>query len=202
MSNEHKPLTPGVRQSDVAVPLDFTYRMEATFTDVVSIGIVPEGLRIDAHYQGHVIEGPLAGGIVRGVDYLLIRSDGVSVLDARHTITTAAGRQIAVRGQGYGESDTPLPPAEALGNAPSAAPDATSHLTGVAFCQTAAPDLLWLNRTVLAFTGTANMGTRELHVIGRVMTPEFVLGGRTAWGSTTAGPDAASPGILSERGPR
>jgi hypothetical protein len=62
---------------------------------------VPEALRIDAHYKSTVIEGPLAGGMVRGVDYLLIRSDGVSVLDAREAITTAAGQQIAARAQGH-----------------------------------------------------------------------------------------------------
>jgi hypothetical protein len=42
--------------------------LEATFTDIAVIGMVAEGLRIDAHYNGNVVVGPLAGGIVRGVD--------------------------------------------------------------------------------------------------------------------------------------
>lgn len=169
---------PTAARPSIAAPPDFIYRMEATFTEIVPIGLVPEGLRIDAHYEGRVIEGPLAGSVVRGVDYLLIRPDGVSVLDIRQLITTGTEQQIAIRAQGYGvsEAETPLPSPEALRNAQFAWPDSPSHLLGVAFCQTAAPDFLWLNRTVTAFAGTVNLGTRKVDATGRALTPEMLMG--------------------------
>ena len=56
------------------------YAYEATLTRVVPIGLVPEGVRLDAHYTGTITEGPLAGDAVEGVDYLLLRPDGVGVI--------------------------------------------------------------------------------------------------------------------------
>jgi hypothetical protein len=144
----------------------------------VVIGTVPEGLRIDAHYNGNIIAGPLAGEKVRGVDYLLIRSDGVGVLDVRETITTPAGQVIGVRALGYG-SVRPVPPASAEGvrsqGTQFAWPDAPSPLLGVAMCQTTDPEVLWMNAAMLVFSGTANLGTRKLQAVDRVLTPEIVL---------------------------
>lgn len=163
-----------VPEPTVSAPPDFAYRMEADFTEIVPIGAVPEGLRMDAHYNGTVIEGPLAG-LIRGIDYLLIRSDGVIVLDVRETITTAAGHHIAIRGQGYGLAGAPPPAAGAQQSSPVGSPDVPSPILGVAFCQTTAPEMLWLNRTILAFTGTANLGTGKLQVVARVLTPSMLL---------------------------
>lgn len=169
---------PGVPRPRVAPPSDFVFQLEATFTDVVVIGAVPEGLRIDAHYDGNVIAGPLAGGMVRGVDYLLIRSDGVSVLDIRETITTPAGHRIGVRAQGYGLV-RPVPPGggEVVPSqgAQFAWPDAPSPLLGVAVCQTTDPEFLWMNAAMLVFSGTANLGTSKLQAVARVLTRETVL---------------------------
>jgi hypothetical protein len=157
---------------------DFTFRIEATFTDVAVIGMLPEGLRIDAHYDGNVVAGPLAGARVRGIDYLLIRSDGVGVLDVRETITTPAGHRIAIRAQGYGSlrseprvgtEAVPLPDAKVTW------PDAPRPLLGVATCQTTDPEFLWMNEAMLVFSGTANLGTGKLQAVGRVLTPELVL---------------------------
>ena len=57
------------------------YAFEAEMTRVVPIGLVPEGLRLNAYYQGRITEGPLTGDTVDGVDYFLLRRDGVGVLD-------------------------------------------------------------------------------------------------------------------------
>jgi hypothetical protein len=153
--------------------------MEATFTEVAVIGMLPGGLRLDAHYTGSMMAGPLAGAIVRGVDYLSIRSDGVTVLDVRETITIAAGRCIAVRAEGYGRiGSEPKAGADALPllGAKVPWPDASSPLLGVAFCQTTDPEFLWMNEAMLVFNGTANLGTGKLQAVGRVLTPQMVLG--------------------------
>ena len=154
------------------------FRYEAQFIEVVPIGAVPAGLRIDAHFAGSVIEGPLAGATVRGIDYVLIRADGVSALDVREVITTAAGGRIEVRAQGYGQgrAGAALPPLEVLQSPEFRWPDAPVPILGAAYCQTAAPKLAWLNRTVFVYTGTVNLGTGELHVAVRALTPEMVLG--------------------------
>lgn len=171
-----KPAESSIR---VVPPPDFAFKMEATFTEVAVIGMLPEGLRLDAHYKGSMIAGPLAGASVRGVDYLLIRSDGVTVLDVRETITTATGRCIAVRAQGYGTiGSKPQAGADAvpLQGAKVAWPDASSPLLGVAICQTTDPEFLWMNETLLVFNGTANLGTGKLQAVGRALTPQMVLG--------------------------
>ena len=164
----------------VTPPPDFVVQIEAAFTDVVVIGAVPEGVRIDAHYSGNVIAGPLAGGTVRGVDYLLIRSDGVAVLDVRETITTRAGQCISVRAQGYG-SIRPVHPSGAevvpSQGAPFTWPDAPSPILGTAVCQTSDPEFLWMNAALLVFSGTANLGTNKLQAVAHVLTRETILGG-------------------------
>ena len=179
MKPEDPSSKPALSTARVAPPPDFAFRMEATFTDVAVIGMLPEGLRIDAHYNGSMIAGPLAGAIVRGVDYLLIRSDGVTVLDVRETITTATGSCIAVRAQGYGSvRSEPQAGADAVPpqGAKVAWPDASSPLLGVAICQTTDPEFLWMNEAMLVFNGTANLGTGKLQAVGRVLTPQMVLG--------------------------
>lgn len=163
----------------LAPPPDFAFRMEATFSDVAVIGMVPEGFRVDAHYDGRISEGPLAGAIVRGVDYLVIRSDGVSVLDIRETITTRSGHRIAARAQGYGWVRLEQPTAGEAAPPTSADagwPDRPTPLLGVAACQTSDPEFLWMNEALLVFSGTANLGSGKLEAAGRVMTPEMALG--------------------------
>ena len=177
MKPEDLSSKPAASTARVAPPPDFAFRMEATFTYVTVIGMLPEGLRIDAHYNGSMIAGPLAGAIVRGVDYLLIRSDGVSVLDVRETITMPAGHSIAVRAQGYGslrsetQAGAEMPPQ----GANVAWPDAPRPLLGVATCQTTDPEFIWMNEAMLVFSGTANLGTGKLQAVGRVLTPEMVV---------------------------
>lgn len=148
-------------------PIDLTselLRYDATFTEIVPIGVVPTGMRIDAHYVGTMAAGPLEGAAVRGIDYVLIRPDGTSVLDVRAVITTRAGQRIEVRANGYGQ-----PPAGAASGA------AALNLLGTAYCQTAAPELAAMNRTVFIFTGTAALEARTLSIAFRALTRELVV---------------------------
>jgi hypothetical protein len=72
----------------------------------------------------------------------------------------------------------PLPPAEVLESGQLVWPDEPNQLLGVAFCQATAPELRWLNRTIVAFSGTANLGTGTLQVVGRALTPDMLVAGR------------------------
>ena len=57
---------------------------------------VPEGIRANFYLDGGTIEGPRLQGKVLavGADYLLLRSDGVGVLDVRATFEAADGALI------------------------------------------------------------------------------------------------------------
>ena len=80
--------------------MDLLYRLEAQLTDILPIGLVPEGVRLDVHFDGRLTNGELAGARVRGIDYLLLRSDGVGVVDAREAVVADEGH-IEIKAQGY-----------------------------------------------------------------------------------------------------
>ena len=66
-----------------------SHAFEATFERIVVIGLVPEGGRLDAHFSGAITEGPLTGWRVDGIDYLLLRHDGIGVIDVREVLSSA-----------------------------------------------------------------------------------------------------------------
>jgi hypothetical protein len=46
--------------------MDPLYRFKARFIALVPIGLVPDGLRLEARFRGRVVDGELAGAMVRG----------------------------------------------------------------------------------------------------------------------------------------
>jgi hypothetical protein len=81
---------------------EYEYRLEhlfsfsATLAPTEVIGAVPEGLRANAYVTGGEVGGPRLSGKVRpvGGDWLLLRKDGVCVLDIRATMETSDGALI------------------------------------------------------------------------------------------------------------
>lgn len=152
-----------------------SYAFTAQVTRVVPIGVVPGvGLRIDVGFAGTLTEGPLTGHGIEGTDYLLIRSDGVAVIDARELIADGENGAVTVLARGYIVPPFPLPPLEALLDPEFAWPDADMPLHGATFTQ-APPHLAELNRAVFAFTGTVNMGTGQLQVSAHAITSKAPL---------------------------
>ena len=145
--------------------MDVLDRFEAQFTDIVPVGVVPEGLRLDVHFEGRVTEGRLAGATVRGIDYLRYRSDGVGVLDVREVLSLD-GRHVDVQAQGYipAVAGQEFPPAEVMLAPDFQWPDAASPFHGFAMALTGAPEWQDLNSTLVAFEGSANPGTGQLLV--------------------------------------
>jgi len=155
--------------------MDLLYRFEARFTELQMIGVVPDGLRLDAHFTGEVTDGELAGAAVRGIDYLRFRADGVGVLDVREALT-ADGLAVEVRAGGYliPPAGFALPAAEVLLAPDFAWPDLDLPFHGYATFRTAAPEWAQLNRTVGTFDGAANPGTGRLVVEASTSTPAVV----------------------------
>jgi hypothetical protein len=140
------------------------YAFEAMMTRAVPTGLVPEGLRLDAHHAGTISEGPLTGVTVEGVDHFLLRPDGVGVIDARQVLSDGDGRTVATAVHGYVTAPAPMPPLEEMADPAFVRPDADLPMHGAVDLRTAVADLQALNATVFGFTGTLNVARSELRV--------------------------------------
>lgn len=106
------------------------------------IGVAPEGLRINFYSAGGEVSGKVNGKLLPvGGDWLVVRKDGIGLLDVRTTFQTDDGALILVSYSGsadYGEDGYDkflrgeLPKVARLRTSPRFV---TSH-----------PDYLWLNR--------------------------------------------------------
>ena len=140
------------------------YAFEAEMTRVVPIGLVPEGLRLDADYAGTITEGPLSGAAIEGVDHFLVRPDGVGVIDARQLFSSEDGRTVTSAVRGYVTPPAGMPTLEEVADPAFVWPDVDLPMHGAVDLRTAAPDLRTLNATVFGFTGTLNVARGELRV--------------------------------------
>jgi hypothetical protein len=158
--------------------MTLVYRFEADVTEIVPVGLVPEGIRLDAFFSGPIVEGALSGASLRGIDYLLLRSDGVGVLDAHEVVTTNTGVHISLHAQGYitPPPEIQLPPPEVLLSSEFQWPDLPLPLHAFVLARTGARELAWMNSTALGAEGTVNMGTGQLVAEARVMHPHSSLG--------------------------
>ena len=125
---------------------EFLYELKANM-DMVVIGPVPEGIRINFPFAGDV-SGEISGKI-EGVDYVLTRPDGVGVLHILGVITTEEGDIISVEASGFG-----IPTQE----------EGRYSLKGAITFQTASEKYAWLNTTLAAGKGYADINKRQLYV--------------------------------------
>ncbi|MGY1781830.1 DUF3237 family protein [Geodermatophilus sp. SYSU D01036] len=137
------------------------YVLEAAVSGMVPIGVVPEGLRIDVGVEGTITDGPMVGGRVVGTDFLLVRHDGVGVLDVREVVHLPAGTTVAVAVTGYLIPPFPIPPLDEI-TPDTEWPDVDVPIHGAATLRTADPSLAALNRTVYGMTGTVNMARGQI----------------------------------------
>jgi hypothetical protein len=121
----------------------FSYRIEWAAPPEV-IGPTPEGLRVNFHFVGGELRGPRLTGRIRpvGADRLVVRHDGVGILDLRATFETDDGAVI----------DAPFIGVIDIGEngyddllQGKLAPEGTPFRS-VPRYQTAHPDYQWLNR--------------------------------------------------------
>lgn len=124
------------------------------------IGPVPEGIRANFYVTAGKLEGPRVNGKILpvGGDWLIIRVDGVGILDVRATFETDDGALIYTAYSGVldlGEDGyqkflrQELPMHIPLRVAPR--------------FHTAHPKYLWLNRIQCLGVGQADMGRSEVH---------------------------------------
>lgn len=123
--------------------LEFIYQRTSQLSAPVIVGPTPEGLRVNLHTRGGTFEGPqMKGKVLPGFgDALIIRKDGVGIIDSRTTMQTDDGAMIFVSYMGVvdlGEGSYE----RLLAGAP---PQVAKLHTGPRF-DTAHPKYAWLNR--------------------------------------------------------
>jgi len=146
------------------------YAFDARLTSVVPIGLVPDGLRVDVSFEGTVTEGPMTGGSLTGIDYLLFRRDGVGVVDVRMLVRLPGGGTAAVTARGYMIAPFEMPPLETLAAPDFQWPDAETALHGCATIQTMESALAAANQTMYGFAGTTNPGRGDMRVRAHSLT--------------------------------
>ncbi len=144
------------------------YRFEGHFTEIVPIGPVADGFRLDGHFGGKITLGELAGADLVGLDYFRIRHDGAGIVTA-HEVVTLDDKVVAVELHGYLE-----PPAGVTAPTPAdivrpgfAWPTEPYTIHVAATFETAHPALAHLNTTIVAHSGTVNFADGSLVVEAR-----------------------------------
>ena len=127
----------------------YEYKMEhifsykATLAPAEVIGPTPEGLRVNFYVTGGEIDGPRLKGklLPVGADWLIIRPDGIAILDVRATIETHDGALLYMTYSGVAELGEDGHQRFLDGN-----PTMQFPIRAVPRFVTAHPDYLWLNR--------------------------------------------------------
>ncbi|HKO91078.1 MAG TPA: DUF3237 domain-containing protein [Polyangiaceae bacterium] len=137
--------------------LQFIALVMVKFKPPVMLGRSPEGLRLDFHAQGGTVQGEAITARVRenSADYMVIRRDGMGLLNIRATLETDDGALIAAQETGlidFGED----------GYARIAAGDFPDgyHLQASAKFLTEHPKYQWMNR--VGFVGAGYASVKEL----------------------------------------
>lgn len=75
--------------------LEYTAQVEVKFRKPVVFGETPDGLRINFYAEGGVLRGALSGRVLQNsADYMVIRRDGMGLIDIRATVETDDGARL------------------------------------------------------------------------------------------------------------
>ncbi len=149
----------------------FLYRFEAQLT-VNPVGLVPEGLLMANAFEGTITDGFLRGGRVWGIDHLLLRRDGISVIDAPKTLALGSRSVVElVRGYCIPPHGLHLPDLEQLLSPDFEWPDVAFAIRGCSTFRVADPEFSELSGGVARIDGKVSMATGKLEVETRLLRP-------------------------------
>lgn len=145
------------------------FRFEARL-NVLPIGVTPEGLRMANSYEGIATGGDLVGARVRGTDHLLLRRDGVCVIEAQ-TLISREGEHVYEDVHGYclPPDGLQVPPLETLMEPDFEWPDIDFPIVGFSTFRAALPHLEYLNNATARIDGWVNFATGGLAVDTRLL---------------------------------
>jgi hypothetical protein len=128
----------------------------------IEVGDTPQGARRMIPVLSGRVSGPkLSGRLLEGgVDYQLIRADGLADIHARYIIETDSGARVYVENTGIRHG-----PPEAMARLRRGEPvdPALIYFRTVPRFETAAPELAWLQRSIFICSGARFPQTVELH---------------------------------------
>lgn len=163
-----------IQADNQAIPTQRTgepilYRFEAKLVPN-PIGLVPEGLLMANTFDGHVTHGLMEGARVWGIDHLLVRSDGIGVIDAPKTLSLG-DKQLSeyVRGYCIPPEGITMPSLETLLSPDFQWPDAPFAVRCSSTFRIAHPDHEHLRSAITRIDGQAWMGTGRLVVETRLL---------------------------------
>lgn len=147
----------------------FLYRFEAQLTPT-PIGVVHEGLLMANAFDGRVVAGILPGARVWGIDHLLVRRDGVGVIDAPKAIVLG-DRRIAehVRGYCIPPEGMQIPPLEAMIAPGFEWPAVPFRIVATSTFRTTDPELAFLDTAIASIEGEVVFTTGRLEVETRLL---------------------------------
>jgi hypothetical protein len=148
---------------------ELLYRFEADLK-VTPIGLTPDGIRMTVDYEGEITVGIMRGARVWGTDPLLLRTDGVGVVDTAKTIsdgTTALYEH--VRAYCLPPDGLEVPPPEVILDPSFSWPDVEFPILGFSTFRVGSSDYAYLNATVAAIEGSANFATSRNAIETRVL---------------------------------
>jgi hypothetical protein len=135
--------------------------------------LLPEGLRMGLPLEGKVVRGAFEGCRVRGLNSLLLRDDGVGVLDMYQRIKAPGGEITAhVKGYCLPPDGVELPPLEEFLRPDFEWPTALFPVIGFSTFAGATGDLAWLNRVLAEVAGWASLATGRLAVETRIVNAQ------------------------------
>lgn len=138
------------------------YRFEAQLS-ITPIGLVPEGLRMDLSFQGRVTGGTFDGARVWGTDPLLIRSDGVGILDVHKMIAKADTIVYEhVRGYCLPPAGLEMPPLDVIARPDFEFPDVPFAISGFSTFAAPSEQLASLNTRLARIVGHSSFATGRL----------------------------------------
>lgn len=129
---------------------EFLCALDVDVGELVSLGIGPLGERRRVEIIGGTFQGPrMRGIVVPGVDWQLLRQDGVLDLEARYALRDESGALIQVLSQGMRHG--PPEVMDLLARGEDVDPSSYFFRTVMRF-ETGAPSLSFLNKTIALAT--------------------------------------------------
>lgn len=90
--------SPSAAQEGETKGIQLLTTLSGTVTDVVVYGETPHGIRVDVSFEGDL--SGMIQGVMKGIDYSLVRNDGVVEINVRASILTDDGAPISAQIRG------------------------------------------------------------------------------------------------------
>lgn len=154
---------------DPEVDKAFLYRFEAKLTPNI-VGLIPEGLQMANSFEGAITHGLMRNARVWGIDHLLIRSDGVGIIDAPKTLSLGDRHVFEhVRGYCIPPAGLQMPPLDALVAPDFEWPDVPFTIRATSVFKSADPSLNYLRSAIAQIDGQVWMSTGRLVIETRLL---------------------------------